>query len=200
MLRRSALFIMILLLLPISTGWAETAVGLYEAEIPVENQSAEVRRQAVRDALEEVLDKVARSSHEAAPENTLLDRALRQAERYIQQYRYTELGLWVRFDSRAVDELLQQGLNSSGTLLPIEDFLLKVTGIGSLTDYIGVTRYLGSLDSLQNIQPRVVTPDSTLFQIHARGGETTILQRLVNDGVLQRMEEASTPSSFHYTR
>lgn len=195
MLHKS-LLIVVLSLLFISTGWAETALGLYESEVTVENQSAELRREAIREALEEVLDKVANADEITFTKNTL-NQALKRAEHYVQQYRYTDQGLWVRFDSQAVEQLLQQSQNSS--TLSTQEILLKVTGIRSLPDYIQVANYLASLKFLFSAQPRVVAPDSTLFQIKARNGQAAVAQAIDRDRFLQRTDGDSPILSFHYS-
>ncbi len=196
MLHKSFL-IVILSLLCFSAGWAETVVDLYESEIPVEDQSPEVRQQAVHDALEEVLDKVA-SVHGTTLTRNIRDKALRRAEHYIQQYRYTELGLWIRFDNRAIDELLQQ--NPNNRTLPVEEFLLKVTGIGSLPDYVQVTRYLASLKILHGTELRIVAPDSALFQIKVRGEARAVTRAIASDHFLLQIDEDPSILSFHYSR
>ncbi len=195
MLYRS-FFVLIFSLLFISAGWAEPVTGLYESEVPVEDQSQEQRQQAIRKALEEVLDKVA-TARESTIARDLLNSALERAEHYIQQYRYTEQGLWVHFDNRAVDELLQQDLPSSTT--PDEGILLKVTGIRSLSDYVRVTNYLASLKLLSAAWPRIVAPDSTLFQIRARNGRGAVAQAIVRDGFLQRIDGDAPVLSFLYS-
>ncbi len=189
-------FILIFSLLFISAGWAKPVTGLYESEVPVEDQSQEQRQLAIRKALEEVLDKVA-TARKATIARGLLNSALERAEHYIQQYRYTEQGLWVRFDNRAIDELLQQDLASSTT--PDEGILLKVTGIRSLSDYVRVTNYLASLRLLSAAWPRIVAPDSTLFQIRARNGQAAVAQAIVRDGFLQRIDGDAPVLSFLYS-
>ncbi len=169
---------------------------LYESEIAVENQSPELRQQAIREAFEEVLDKVVDAREETVTK-ALLGKALKQAGRYVQQYRYTKQGLWVRFDNRAVDELLEQDL--ANNTVPDEGILLKVIGIHSLPDYVQVTNYLASLKVLHAVQPRIVAPDSTLFQIRARNEQAAVAQAITRDGFLRRIDEDTPVLSFRYT-
>ncbi len=87
--------------------------GLYEAEVPVEAQTAAARRAALRAALAEVLVKLTGRADiaEREPAAPLLE----DVDRYVQQYRYREperpetgagdapgLRLWVRFDGGAL--------------------------------------------------------------------------------------------------
>ena len=195
MLHKSLLIILLSLLF-ITAGRAETALGLYESEIAVEDQSTELRQQAIREALEEVLDKVANADEVTFTKKTL-DQALNRAERYVQQYRYTDQGLWVRFDSQAIDQLLQQNQNTS--TVSAQEILLKVTGIRSLADYVQVANYLASLKLLYSAQPRIVAPDSTLFQIKARNGQAAVAQAIGRDRFLQRTDGDSPILSFHYS-
>ncbi len=189
--------VVFLSLLFISTVWAEmVTTDPYASEVPVENQSPELRQQAIREAFEDVLNKVA-DMREVRVTRDVLDKSLRRADRYVQQYRYTEQGLWVRFDNQAVDELLQQDLDNSAILH--EDILLEVTGIHSLPDYVQVANYLASLKFLYDAQPRVVAPDSTIFQIKARNSQAAVAQAIARDGFLQRTDGDTQVPSFHYS-
>ncbi len=196
MLHRAIFIILLLLLLPAIRAWSEPAIGLYEAEVEVENQAPEQRKQALSHALEQVLEKVARA-HDAKPERREVERALAHAERYVQQYRYTEQGLWVRFDDRAVDGLLEQK-QLPGTI-PARQILLKVTGIRSLQDYLRVTGYLSSLELPSNTQPQQISPDSIVYRLQTRATETALLQEIVRNTPLQQTEGDPSLPTFHYS-
>lgn len=100
--------------------------GLYEAEVPVQGQDAGPRLAAIRAALREVLVKVSGQRERIEP-------ALpKEAERYVQQYRYRgpatdpsgpaadQDRLWVQFDPIGVDTLLRQaGLPVWGRQRPV---------------------------------------------------------------------------------
>ena len=193
-----AIFLLVTLLLIFSAVQAEEAVtGLYEAEVPVEDQGAEQRQQALQEALKEVLNKVAEAQN--IPVGQLrTDTALQRAERYVQQYRYTEGGLWVLFDPRAVDALLEQPAGTGLAGRP-ETLLLKVTGVRSLPDYAQVMHYLNSLKMLSNAQPRIGTPDAVLFELRSRNGRERVVQTMLHDRFLRRSEEDGPILSFHYT-
>jgi len=190
-------FLVVIWLLLFSAAQAEESVlGLYEAEVPVEDQGAEQRQQALREALEEVLNKVAEAQR-APVDPARIDAALEKAERYVQQYRYTEEGLWVLFDRRAVDAMLEQ---ASGTgQAALEALQLRITGIRSLPDYAQVIHYLGSLKMLSSARPRLVTPEAVLFELRSRNGKQGVIRAIVHDGFLaQRDRDASIPT-FHYS-
>ena len=111
----------IFLLLSISSARAAVVQGLYEAEKIVPNQSSEARAEAMKNALVDVLTKVSgKPGLAAAPE---IAPELEKARNYIQQYRYRKIPeksflnteatvgsqiLWLRFDERAVNKLLQK--------------------------------------------------------------------------------------------
>jgi len=94
---------------------AEDVPGLYEAEVPVESQARDVREVALRVALQQVLVRV--TGRRMVLSMADIEPLLEQAPRYVQQFRYqtreaaggksSEL-LWVRFDKRAVDRLLNE--------------------------------------------------------------------------------------------
>jgi uncharacterized protein len=119
----------ILLWLPL-TSHAAVVSGLYEAEVAVADQAETTRRQALREALTQVLVKLTGDSEVAGRSDAkaLLD----DAERYLQQYRYQEynektaageserhLFLWAVFDARTLDEAVRRaGLPTWGRERP----------------------------------------------------------------------------------
>ena len=93
---------------------AATVTGLYEARVPVVDQSSSARTAALQQALAVVLVKVTGARSVPGP----LSAALGDAAHYMQQYRYEQappdpnaqsgaapaLLLWARFDPRVVNE------------------------------------------------------------------------------------------------
>lgn len=95
--------------------------GLYEAAVPVRNQSPEARGPALQQALEVVLVRVVGTRNLPAPAMDLLPRA----SAYVQGYGYEsagpgrELRLRAQFDARAVEGALRrQGLSVWGANRP----------------------------------------------------------------------------------
>jgi hypothetical protein len=93
---------------------------LYEAEVPIADQSPAARQQAVAVALRMVLIKL--TGDRQAPESVSVGPLLTGAERYVQQFRYgeavvpgaepgsaprKETRLWVRFDENALNRDLR---------------------------------------------------------------------------------------------
>lgn len=99
---------------------AETVSNLYEAETPVMGPGSEARAEGIRDAFAQVLVKV--SGDRGLLSSPNIGSLLKRASSYIQQYRYRMLEqaggaggsekadrlLWVRFDERAVNQLLRE--------------------------------------------------------------------------------------------
>lgn len=104
----------ILLALAATSALAAQVRGLYEARVPVPDQSPQLREQALQQALQAVLVRVTGSRALPAAETTTV---LSRATNLVQGYGYESsagghgLQLKAQFDSRAVDALLrQQGL------------------------------------------------------------------------------------------
>lgn len=106
---------------------AAQLVGLYEAEVQVADQGRETRSSGMSEAMAAVLLKVSGSSAVLAEE--MMQSAMADATRYVQQYRYrsegilpqdrkpaadgkpgaeSRLWLWVGFDSASIDNLLRR--------------------------------------------------------------------------------------------
>ncbi|MCF6281322.1 MAG: DUF2066 domain-containing protein [Candidatus Polarisedimenticolaceae bacterium] len=81
-----SLMLFCLLLLMVTPLWAVEIKGLYEVEVAVEGQSAGQRRTAIREAFRQVLVKV--TGNRALLNERSLRKSLRNASRYVQQYRY----------------------------------------------------------------------------------------------------------------
>jgi len=113
--------------------------GLYEAQVPVDTQSAQERSSAIRVALGQVMVKV--SGNSAATDIPAINDILDQATHYVQQYRYRappsgtnagkSLALWVRFDPAAIDHLLRShGLTVWGRARPVALLWLAIQSQG----------------------------------------------------------------------
>ncbi len=100
--------------------------GLYQAEVPIEQDTQGMRAAAFREAMGIVLVRLTgRADAAASPETEDIRRA---AERYVQQYRLTREGkLWVSFDSAALDAALaERGLPIWGVERPAVLLILAV--------------------------------------------------------------------------
>ena len=111
---------MLLFLVLLFTGWA-AAVDLFSATVPIADESPEARRQAMAEALHQVLVKA--SGQQLSMQDKKLRKILDHAEDQVQEFRYVaapveregeEPGklLWARFGRKAVVRLLHElGLN-----------------------------------------------------------------------------------------
>lgn len=102
--------------LVVPAACAAEAVALYEAQVPAQGQGAAERGDALRRALAEVLVKL--SGDRAAPKSATLSRLLKDAPRFVLEYRYQapaegqaslgERWLWARFDGEAVEQEMRK--------------------------------------------------------------------------------------------
>lgn len=112
-------------------GQAVLVSGLYEAEIPVSDQSAESRKKSISAALLEVLIRL--TGDRNIPASQAASYLLGQPDRYVQQYEYRnkpvvknnqlsleqQLFLWVRFNSNAlIKELRSYNVPVWGAVRP----------------------------------------------------------------------------------
>ena len=145
---------------------AET-VALFEAQVPVAGQDGASRVRAQRAALGEVLVRVSGSRRAAAHPG--LAPMLKEAARYVQQYRYEEVTLpgeggliephlWVSFDPAAVERGLREaGLPVWGRLRPTVIAWLAVADGGDRY-LVGGERGYSVRDTLQRVGARRGTP------------------------------------------
>ncbi len=104
--------------------------GLYQSSVPVENESAQLRKIALKQALTNVLIKL--TGDRDIPNNTNVDDILQRPERFVQQFRYKEieteadadvaqmqLALQVKFDETLLNEVMRSyGLSIWGNERP----------------------------------------------------------------------------------
>ena len=87
-MKRLCLIGILCLFLPPHAAFAVRVPGLYEAEVPVAGQQAEHRREAVETAMKRVLVKL--TGDRNAGGQAALAPIIKDAEKYVQQYRYVE--------------------------------------------------------------------------------------------------------------
>lgn len=78
--------LVILMLIPVGVAQATTVSDLYEAEVPVQGQGAEQRKQAIQAAFIQMLIKV--TGNRNIGSRSELKAEIPTAQRYVQQYRY----------------------------------------------------------------------------------------------------------------
>ena len=117
MKKRILILLTISLVLLSHATFAVRVPGLYEGEVPVENQEADYRRQAIEQAMKQVLIKLTGDRNAAL--RVALSPVIDTAERYVQQYRYLQtnigdnpvtnsrLRINVRFDESNVNDALR---------------------------------------------------------------------------------------------
>ena len=156
---------------------ALTVSGLYEAEIPVTDQSVGSRKTAIRAALRIVLVKL--TGDRNAPERAALDPVLAQAERYALQFRYRDelsrpeqkaMKLWVQFDENALNEIMRDyGIPLWGKERPSTLVWLASNGsagrqlvnIEDSSDYLGMLEKRAQLRGISLLFPLFDLEDSS---------------------------------------
>lgn len=171
---RTSLYFFAILLLISLTGIvkADQIQGLYEATVPVADQSKENRTDAIRAAFTEVLIRVSGHSDIAdATQFPSIADAIQTATRFAQQFRYVAtppvpgtqdsgLSLWVRFDETALGKLLRDNH------LPVWGSTRPATLLWLVVDDRGRRELLGA-DS-QNDISKIVTARAKLRGIPLR--------------------------------
>jgi len=123
MTRLRPIFLLLLLFVPLTPSLAVEVSGLYQVEVPVPDQSAASRADALKTALQAVLVKV--TGYQVGDDPAFAD-MLKDPSHYVQQYRYRneagpavptpdgtaapsqQLVLWVRFGRRALNQALRR--------------------------------------------------------------------------------------------
>lgn len=115
-LKYSFIFIILSsMVFPVGSARAVVIKDLYEALVPVQTQSREERKEALKNGLIEILTRVSGRTLLVSedPEDPLLV-AVQNPTRFTRQFRYRKAGkktgnlsLWIKYDEKAVNNLLQ---------------------------------------------------------------------------------------------
>jgi len=113
------LFLTVLCMSVTSVNAAVQVEGLYEVEVPVNNQARQERKRALRTGLSDLITRL--TGAQALEEFGQFMSVLARASTYVEQYRYREsvnpdakpeqkpdLILWIRFNRKAIQKLLRE--------------------------------------------------------------------------------------------
>ena len=178
------------------------AGGLYSGQVPVASQADDERAGALRAALAQVVVKVSGDSGIVTrPE---VAKAIASADKYVQQYQYTQevvsdngqpqvrLNLLAQFDRDAIDRLLgEQGAaraaGGDAAPAPVEQqsgtYHVWVSGIASAQDY---ARLIGSLtrnELFRGVQTELARGDGVQLRLDAGSSLPRLLDSLGNGPV-----------------
>lgn len=198
-----ALIILLSLIWPgIALAQTPTAMQAYEARVPVADQSAPVRENALREALRSVVARVSGDTalYQAA---TLID----QAPQLVQRYGYERepdgsLALVAGFDGRAVDNRLKAlGLPVWGVYAAeVEEVQLQVSGIHSAEGYVQVMSTLRGLPGVRDIKAVRAAGDQLELRVRAEGGAGRLSGALMAAGTLIQDPAGSAELSYRLAR
>ena len=133
-----------------SIAQAVVVRGLYEAEVPVSDQSASNRKKNMAAVLRVVLIKL--TGDRQVPSRNGVTELLLNADQYVQQFEYRtkeedkqQLTLWARFNSASLDKILREaaipewGRERPSTLvwLAVSDAIgRRLTGLSDISGYV----------------------------------------------------------------
>ncbi len=127
-MKSGLLFFICLFLLISQPVYAIKVSGLYQATVPVSDESVSTRHPAIKQALIQVLVKL--TGERNVSKNSSISKLIERSERFVQQFRYRQATnaknqhtqsteLWVQFDETALnDELRAYGLTVWGKERP----------------------------------------------------------------------------------
>jgi hypothetical protein len=202
-------FALTVLLPSLSRGGA----SLYTGEVPVNSQADAERAEALKSALAQVVVKLTGDTSVLAKSE--VSKAVANAERYVQQYQYTQgaaadasqpqahLTLVAQFDRDAVDQLLRDlGLVHSGGAdaapaapaaadVPPGTYRVWVSGVNSAEDYARLIGTLSRNELVRGVQVEQARGDGVQLRLDIVGPLSRLLDALVTGPV--RVVNAKPP-------
>lgn len=160
------------LLPPAVAAQSAEPLRAFEARVPVPDQSAEVRDEALREALRQVVVNVSGPESEHAAGALIAD-----APQLVQHYGYqldAEQGLLLvaGFDGQAVERRLKAlQLPIWGVYAAeIEDVLMRISGLRGRDAYLRVIARLRGLPGVQDVLPSRALGDTLELRVRIEGG------------------------------
>lgn len=143
-MNKSILAVVLAALLVCTSAWAVRVATLYEAELTVPSQTADVRADAVRDAFLKVLIKV--TGNQDIEKNRRIRDSINRADYYVQEYSYSSPSvssstytLHVQFNETDVKRLLRKaGVDYWGEMRPLILVWLATINDKKEIDILGV--------------------------------------------------------------
>jgi hypothetical protein len=191
----TAIFLVLAALAP-ATSRAGTS--LYTGQVPVNSQAEGERIEALKAALAQVVVKLAGDTAVLAkPE---VAKAVAHAERYVQQYQYTQdvatdatqpvrLSLIAQFDRNAVDQLVH-GLvhgdeDSAQTAAETQSgsYRVWVSGVSSAEDYARLIGSLSHNELVRSVQAEQARGDGVQLKLDVSGSLSRLLESLATGPV-----------------
>lgn len=189
----AATVLVLALLLP---GPSRAAPSLYTGQVPVNSQAEGERAEALKSALAQVVIKLSGDS-------TVLTRpgvakAVANAERYMQQYQYTQdastdagqpqarLYLVAQFDHDAVDQLMRDlelvhgGGDSAQPAAEIQSgtYRVWVSGVSSAEDYARLIGSLSRNELVRSVRAEQARGDGVQLKLDVNGPLPRLLESL----------------------
>lgn len=142
-MKKIVLLLIILALLPMTPVFAVKVTSLYQAQLPVAAQTEDLKAQAIKDGLLQVLIKL--SGDPQIENNPIIKPNLQRADYYVQEISYSatttsssEYTIQIRYDAEDVKRLLKKaGMAFWGETRPLILVWLAVSNKESATEIIG---------------------------------------------------------------
>lgn len=186
----------------VAAAQAPATAQAYEARVPVPDQSAPVRENALREALRSV---VVRISGDAAAYQA--QSVVDQAQQLVQRYGYQReadgsLALVAGFDGRAVEARLKAlGLPVWGVYAAeVEDVQMQVAGIGGAEAYVRTLEALRGLPGVRGIKVVRASGDRLELRVRAEGGAGRLSGALLAAGTFVQDPSGTAELSYRLAR
>lgn len=166
------LFAMPLFVIFATPVFAVTAASnLYKAEVSLAAQTEDLKEQAVREGLLQVLRKV--TNNPQIEMNRVIKASLRRADYYVQEYNYSiptpasaEYIIHISYEKEDIDRLLKKAAPFNTTDAWVK---LKVKNVGQQHDLSNVMAYVKQLDTVKQVQLSQVSGKAVDLNILVRG-------------------------------
>jgi hypothetical protein len=186
----------VLVLASLSPALSRAGTSLYTGQVPVNSQADGERAEALKSALAQVVVKL--SGDSTAPTRPGVAKAVASAERYVQQYQYTQdvttdagqsqarLTLVAQFDHDAVDQLMRDlGLVHGGgdAAQPAAEvqsgtYRVWVSGVNSAEDYARLIGSLSRNELVRSVRAEQARGDGVQLKLDVNGPLSRLLESL----------------------
>lgn len=200
------ILLLLLTVMFINSGFAETSQNIYSAITPIENQSEQARQQAFPLALQNVVDQLTTTGIIIPNED--LDELYSHANLYVASFSYVAnkdsvpdqdeeqakpLMMNIQFDRDALTQFFMRH-----HMIHLYYFTLQVSGISDEQNLNAMMNYLNQVNNVQSVMITAVSQNNVAVSLTSLSDKSRWLQTIASGQRLQLLNEDAKDASLFY--
>lgn len=193
-------------MLAITSLYAASLSGMYQAVLPAKTQADDERAQLVRQGLTQVLVKI--SADEKIATNAQIKAELRQADNYVQEFQYVtpkagpvaaKYLIKIRYNKQSVTALLKKaGYQTKTVVEPAQTLIVQVANITKSNEIDDLITSLKQLESVRQVTLTEISGDEVALDVQVKGSLQEFLLAIAQEERLVLTSQDETENTLSY--